>query len=74
MEVKQNDEYLSFSFHFRVVSNMSIEKSFDSGEMQQLMRTPLFYSPVKLEANLQKVDKVGLFSFFCRIKKRKTQR
>lgn len=56
-----------------MVSNTSNEKSFDSGEMQQVMRTPLFYSPVKLEANLQKVDKVRLF-FFLHDKKRKTQR
>lgn len=43
-----------YKFHFRVVSNMPFRKSFDSGEMQQLM----FYTSVKLESNLQKIDKV----------------
>lgn len=47
-----------------MVSNMSVEKkSFDSGEMYQLMAAQMFYSPVKLDANLQKTDKVRLFSF-----------
>lgn len=48
-----------------MVSNMSVEKkSFDSGEMYQLMAAQMFYSPVKLDANLQKTDKVRLFFFF----------
>ena len=52
-----------------MVSNMSVEKkSFDSGEMYQLMAAQMFYSPVKLEVNLQKIDKVRLFFSFLLIK------
>ncbi|KAG5209366.1 hypothetical protein JEQ12_016931 [Ovis aries] len=46
-----------------MVSNMSVEKkSFDSGEMYQLMTAQMFYSPVKLDANLQKTDKKSITS------------
>ena len=55
-----------------MVSNMSVErKSSDSGEMHQLMVVQMFYSHVKLEANLQKTDKVRLIFSFLLIKKLK---
>jgi hypothetical protein len=47
------------------------KKSFDSGEMHQLMAAQMFYSRVKLEANLQKIDKVRLLFSFLLIKKLK---